>query len=211
MNLPVWQRRILESTRGRVLTLLRRGSRTVNELAASLGLTDNAVRTHLSALERDGLIEQQGVRRAFGKPAYEYRLAESAEAFFPKAYATVMTAMMAKLREERGKEGLEEFLRAVGKDAGNAFGNEGPMRDKIEAAVKVLGDLGGLADVEEENDAFVIKGYSCPLSAVVRNNPEACSLAEELVEGIVGAEVTECCDRSDPPRCRFHIGKPINQ
>ena len=39
-----WNERFLASTRGRIVGLLRRGSRTVNELADEVGLTDNAVR-----------------------------------------------------------------------------------------------------------------------------------------------------------------------
>ena len=40
-------------------------------MAAALGLTDNAVRAHLTALERDGVVNAGGVRRAgtAGKPA----------------------------------------------------------------------------------------------------------------------------------------------
>ena len=58
--------RFLDSTRGQVATLLRRGSRTVEELAVELGLTDNAVRNHLALLERDGVVRQVGVRRGKG-------------------------------------------------------------------------------------------------------------------------------------------------
>ena len=39
------------------------------------------------------------------------------------------------------------------------------------------------------------RGFSCPLAAVVGSNPEACALAEELVAGVEGAPVEECCDR----------------
>ena len=51
-----WEQRFLSSTRGRLVTLLRRSARTVDELAHELGLTDNAVRAHLATLERDGLV-----------------------------------------------------------------------------------------------------------------------------------------------------------
>ena len=57
-----WDKRFWSSTRGRIVLLLRRGSRTVHELAVALGLTDNAVRTHLTALERDGLVAPSGTR-----------------------------------------------------------------------------------------------------------------------------------------------------
>ena len=40
----------MESTRGKILDLLRTKEQTVNELAAALGLTDNAVRAHLLSL-----------------------------------------------------------------------------------------------------------------------------------------------------------------
>ena len=54
--------RFFESTRGQVLALLRRGPRTIDEMAAALGLTDNAIRAHVAALERDALVLRRGVR-----------------------------------------------------------------------------------------------------------------------------------------------------
>lgn len=55
--------RFVATTRGRIVGLLRRVSRTADDLASELGLTGNVVRAHLTALERDGLIRQQGLRR----------------------------------------------------------------------------------------------------------------------------------------------------
>ena len=209
MNLSNWQQRLFQTTRGRVISLLRTGQRTVNELADSLQLTDNAVRTHLSALERDGLVRQTGVRRAVGKPAYVYGLTTEAESLFPKAYATILSAVLQRLRKERGEAGLEEFLRGVGHEAGEPAKASGELRDRVHAAVQLLGGLGGLAGVEEEADAYLIKGHSCPLSAVVGPNPEACQLAEELIATVVGAPVQECCDRSGSPRCNFRVAKSV--
>ncbi len=62
----------MASTRERVLDLLWRGRQTVDELARELGLTDNAVRAHLVALERDGLV----VRTVYPTtpPSVGYRL-----------------------------------------------------------------------------------------------------------------------------------------
>lgn len=199
-----WQDKILATTRGRVLTLLRRGPRTVNDLADALGLTDNAVRLHLSGLERDGLVEQEGVRRGAGKPAHVYRLSKDAESLFPKAYASVLAEVLGFVRDREGREGLEAFLRSVGRRAGErARAMEPTLRGRAEAAVALLGELGGLAEVSETADGLAIRGYSCPLSAIVGANPEACALAEELVGGVVGVPVTECCDRSGTPRCAF--------
>ena len=203
-----WRQRMLGTTRGRVLALLRWGPRTVNDLAAALELTDNAVRLHLSALERDGLVAQEGVRRGVGKPAHVFQLTEEAETLFPKAYATVLSAVLAQVREERGSAGLDSFLRSVGRRAGDRVrATTTGLRERVEAAVALLGELGGLADIEESADAYTIRGYSCPLAAVVTDSPEACALAEALVGTVVGAPVAECCDRSGTPRCAFRIAR----
>jgi predicted ArsR family transcriptional regulator len=178
----------------------------VNDLAQALQLTDNGVRIHLSALERDGLVEQEGVRRGSGKPAYVYQLTAEAEALFPKAYATVLGEILAYVRDQQGRKGLESFLRSVGNRAGKrAEADAATLRERVDAAVTVLGELGGLADVEENEDAILIRGLSCPLAAIVGQNPEACALAEELVSGVIGTRVVECCDRSGTPHCMFRV------
>ena len=201
-----WRQRLLASTRGRVLSLLRWGPRTVNELAEALDLTDNAIRLHLSSLERDGLVAQEGVRRGVGKPAHVYQLTADAESLFPKAYATVLAEVLAFVRDEEGRAGLEAFLRRVGRRAGErARAGSTALRDRVDAAVALLGELGGLAEVRETDGALVIQGFSCPLSAIVGSNPEACALAEELVGGVIGSPVEECCDRTGIPHCAFRI------
>ena len=65
----------------KILALLRSENRTVNELAAALLLTDNAVRGHLLSLERDGLVQQQGTRPGKRKPHATYGLSTEASVF----------------------------------------------------------------------------------------------------------------------------------
>src|SRR5215213_7068793 len=92
-------KRFFETTRGQIVALLRRGGRTVDELAAALDLSDNAIRNHLSTLERDHLIQQTGVRRTAGagKPALMYELHPDAEPLFSLAYPPVLTAVVETL------------------------------------------------------------------------------------------------------------------
>lgn len=204
-----WRQRMLATTRGRVLSLLRFGPRTVSELASSVDLTENAIRIQLSALERDGLVEQEGVRRGGGKPAYVYQLTREAEHLFPKAYATILSEVLALMRDQQGGAGLKSFLRSVGQRAGERARSGSPaLRERVDAAAGVLGELGGLTAVEEADDSFTIRGYSCPLAAIVGEHPEACALAEELVSAVIGTKVVECCDRSGAPRCSFRIPRP---
>ena len=99
MALKRWDQRFFESTRGRVVSHLRRRRHTVEELAQELELTDNAIRAHLATLERDGIVRQQGVRRGAGKPSYDYDLTPDAEALFPKAYEPVLRELIGAIED----------------------------------------------------------------------------------------------------------------
>ena len=96
--------RFHDSTRGKIVALLRRGAKTVEELAGDLGLTDNAVRLHLGTLERDGVVAAKGVRRGggVGKPATEYEIAAAAEPRFSEAYIPFLTTLLASVGEKLG-------------------------------------------------------------------------------------------------------------
>lgn len=203
-----WRERILATTRGRVLSLLRWGPRTVAELAEEVDLTENAVRLHLTGLQVDGLVEQVGVRRGAGKPAHVYQLSRAAEDLFPKAYAAVLSEVLSLVRDQAGTGGLVDFVSTVGRRAGERARAGSPaLRDRVDAALAVLSGLGGLSDVTETEDAITIRGYSCPLATIVSDHPEACRLTEQLISGIVGAKVVECCDRSGAPRCSFRVSR----
>jgi predicted ArsR family transcriptional regulator len=145
--------RFLESTRGQVVTLLRRSEHTVEELARALGLTDNGVRAHLAVLERDGIVRQRGsVRRSSGggKPAYVYELTQEAEDLFPKAYEPALRRLLDVLSERLGPEESEALLRSVGRRlAGEHSVRTNDARARLESAVEIFNELGGLAELEE--------------------------------------------------------------
>src|SRR6266568_2101908 len=97
-----WNRWFFASTRGQIITLLRRSSRTVDELAQALDLTHTAVRAHLAALERDGLVQQRSERRGSGKPSSVYDLTPAAEYLFPKSYGQLLDQLLDVLNELGG-------------------------------------------------------------------------------------------------------------
>src|ERR671920_2177582 len=107
--------RFFDSTRGRVIGLLRGKSGTVNELAEKLELTDNAVRAHLLSLERDGLVRQSGVQRGARKPHFAYELTAEAERLFPKAYDALLNQLITALKGRLPPDAIEDVLREVGR------------------------------------------------------------------------------------------------
>jgi predicted ArsR family transcriptional regulator len=207
MPLANWNQRFLESTRGRIVTLLRRSSRTVEELAQELALTDNAVRAHLATLERDGIVQQRGARRGSGKPSYVYELTAEAEYLFPKAYGPVLHQLLDVLSEQMTPEEMEIALRKVGRSIATKWNiPPGDLPTRLEGAVEVLNELGGMAELEASDEhTYRIRGYSCPLAAAVPGHPEVCHLAETLITELVGVPVQEQCEKGDVPRCCFTV------
>lgn len=199
-------RRFLESTRGRVVSLLRAEPRTVEELAGLLGLTDNAVRAHLATLERDGLVRQSGVRKGPRKPHFTYSLTPEAERLFPKAYDALLNHLITVLKGRLKGEELEGLLREVGQGlAAGASEAGGDLESRVQAALRALESIGGQAGAEREDGRVVIRGGGCPFADAVSAHPEVCRLAESLISEIIQAPVTERCEREGRPRCRFEI------
>lgn len=202
-----WQRQFGATTRGRLVAALRRGQRSVEELAEALDVTPNAVRAQLAILERDGVVESAGIRRdgAVGKPATLYAISRDSSALFSSAYAPMLGAVLRELGSRMPPEELESLLR----DAGRRIAPELPPRatldDRARASAAFLAGLGADAELVQTKAGYEIRGYGCPLSDAVSCCPATCAALEALLTQVTGVEVHEHCDRSDIPSCRFSI------
>ena len=197
-----------DPTRGRLLALLREGTWTVDDLARRLDLTDNAVRFHLAALERDGGVAKTGVQRrpGAGKRAVLYSLTRAADEAFSRAYAPVLAACVEELRAILPAPQLAAFLERVGKRlAGETRATAESLQKRVASASKLLNSLGGITTVERSGDSYRIVGRACPLATAVEADHCACAVVTSLVSTVVDAEVKERCDRSGRPKCCFEI------
>jgi predicted ArsR family transcriptional regulator len=200
------------TTRERLTDLLRRGERTVDELADAVGLTANAVRQHLAVLERDGVVARRGPRRegGVGKPATVYGITPEAERSFSRAYAPVLAALLAALPDHVAGADLEAILRdAAARLTADAPAPRGDFRRRVRVGAAVLESLGGVTETTQGRTGAVIEGCSCPLADAVVVRPELCRMIEWLLGAVVGARVEERCNRSaGHARCRFEITEP---
>ena len=190
------------------MDLLRAKEQTVNDLAAALRLTDNAVRAHLLSLERDGLVRQAGTQPGFRKPHATYALTAEAEQIFPKSYGALLDLFLSVFSKKLSPREVRAGMREVGrKVAGNHLLEvEGKSRkQRIEAALRILKELGGSATFHESEGKHFIRGNGCPLAAVTGRHPEACLIAESLLTQIIGVPVKEHCLHGATPSCRFEI------
>lgn len=211
MAAPAWSTRFFESTRGRIVALLRRASRTVDELAASLGLTDNAVRLHLGTLEREGLVRSAGVRRGggVGKPATLYEIAPEAEPTFSNAYLPFLATLLDSMGERLGPKELDALMRDVGHRLAAGQPGAAPGADRaqrVALASRILDALGGVTTVEEEGGHYRIRGCGCPLSVAVSRRAEVCTAVQTMLAEVTGGQVRETCERGgERVSCGFEI------
>ena len=209
MKIFGWRRRFLASTRGKILGLLRAKSYNVNELAKALELTDNAVRSHLASLERDGLIQQLGWLPGFRRPHALYGLTAEAESLFPTAYGPLLCHFIAVVEKRLSSRELKASLREVGQMVGLEHLDQvqGKTRNqRIEVALAALKALGGDVKIQEREGKRFIDGSGCPISAATAYHPEACLIVEALLSEIIGTPVKQCCRQGEAPRCSFEIG-----
>lgn len=204
-----WRERLLESTRGRILQQLRAREQTVNELAATLKLTDNAVRAHLLSLERDGLVQQTGIQPGFRKPHALYGLTSQSEQIFPKAYGALLDLVLSVFERKVAPAELDAGMREVGRhlaalQLGEVKGKSSEQR--IEAALAILQELGGSATFEESEGKHFIRGNGCPMAAATARHPAACLISESLLTEVLGVPVKQRCRHNGAPSCLFEIG-----
>ncbi len=197
-----------ESTRGQIVALLRRGTGTVEELATQLEVTDNAVRAHLTTLERDGLVERRGMRRGARKPHFAYVLTTEAEQLFPKAYSTLFNQLLTVLKQTLPATELETILREVARAlaVGNTPEENESKESRAQRALAALESLGGASNLQDEDGKLSINSVtSCPFDVSVSAHPEVCQLAEAFLSEVTGLNVKERCQKGLLPRCSFEI------
>jgi predicted ArsR family transcriptional regulator len=70
------------------------------------------------ALERDGLVLQQGTIKGFRKPHYIYGLSAAARDLFPRPYGILFNRLLSSLKGARSRAAFVKSLRDVGSSIG---------------------------------------------------------------------------------------------
>jgi predicted ArsR family transcriptional regulator len=208
--MPEWLRQqLLDTTRGRIVTLLRRGGLTADDIAAELGLTRSAIRVQMMAMERDGVVRRVGKRPGTTRPSQVFELTPEVEQLLSKAYVPLLAQLVGVFAEALPRQQLETLLRLSGKRLADELAHgrrqAGVIRARAGAASEMMNEhLGAMTHVEG-NGGIVIRGAGCPLAALTGKHPGVCLAMETLVTEIVGVPVRVCCDRDGRPRCCFEI------
>ncbi len=190
----------------RVLTQLRYGPGTVEELSRSLRLTDNAVRNQLRKLIDVGLVAASGTRPGVSKPSVLYSITLEGQIRFSTLYLPVLSHFLRMAEEKCSHEQLGQLMSETGKSLAMKYPNQrGSIEDRAQSGARLLTALGGLAEVKKKNGTTVIRSRICPLAALTSENPAVCQVIEGLLAEYMSADAETCCGRDEHPHCCFMI------
>ena len=188
------QRKLLES-------LLRqpRGL-SVDELVEAIGVTANAVRQHLAALQHDGVVRFDVRPAPRGRPQHVYRLSDQGREAFPRRYKELAQAVLVELGSQLGGEALKRSMRRMGSRAAETFRGEVVP---VAATAQAMKQLGYEATATSPSE---ITARNCVFHQVARDFPAVCEFDLAFMEAATGRKVehTECMVRGGGV-CRFRF------
>jgi DeoR family transcriptional regulator, suf operon transcriptional repressor len=202
------RQQLLDTGRGRIVSLLQRGPLTVDDIASGLELSASGVRVQITAMERDGVVRRVGRRPGTTRPSRIYELTPEVEQLLSRAYVPLLVQLIDVLADGLPARQVDALLRQAGtKLAGELLSRRpsGTMRSRVMAARDLLNQQLGAVTQVDQNGGYVIRGEGCPLSALTGKHPAVCRVMESLIKEVVGATVHECCERAQRPRCCFKI------
>lgn len=194
--------RISDTRRDLMNILLQHKQRgqTLDELADRLGISRNAVRQHVTAMERDGLVRPIALRRTGRRPSRAYGLTVEGGEGFPRQYDRLALTMLESLRGTLGDEAVERVLTAMVEDLAE------PWLGELEAlepearrrhVVQIMNELGYHADVDAAADG--VAAVNCVFHNVAAKTRAVCRFDEKLLSRLLGAGVllTSCMAEGD--------------
>ena len=201
------------STRMEVLELLRRkGPASAEAIATDLAVTPNAVRQHLTNLERDGFVRSQPEHHARGRPSLLFSLTERADSVFPKRYGQLATMVLQEVQEMGGPEALDEIFARVAARHARAIEPdlEGLEFDKkVNHVVAWISRAGTLAERTDTDEGIKVTIHNCPFRNTALKFPQVCTITPQLMSRLLQAPVSQAdsIHRRDP-YCSFVVQPP---
>lgn len=200
-----------QSTRQLLMTLLKtNGKISVGFMAQELGITEMAVRRHLSVMERDGLLQTELSRQSMGRPMTLYSLSDHADHLFPKNYHILTLDLLGELDAEEGKATVSRLFdsrkqRLLKKYRPQLAGKS--LKHKVQTLAKIQDDNGYMVKVERDREGhYILEEYNCPIAEVAKQYQDACRCEMALFEDLLETRVerTECLTKGGR-KCKYII------
>jgi predicted ArsR family transcriptional regulator len=191
--------------------LRNKSGATVDELAGRLRVTRTAVRQHLAASIRDGLVDRAGDRPSGGRPRQLYVLTDAGKEEFPRHYAWFAQLLVDAISAEHGVAGLRTRLgriaASVVAELRRRTPEGGTRRERVRQLSGVMDELGYDARMSRDiGGAPTIEADNCVFHELARKNPVICQFDLALLSAYTHSKVDlhECMARGGHV-CRFRF------
>lgn len=177
---------------------------SIDELADRLAVTRTAIRQHLAALERDGLVLRGDTRPTGRRPEQLYRLTDHAREQFPRQYQMLASVLIDEVAEIIGADALATLMRSMGgklaRERERQVVDEARIVQHMNQAGYESEVLAGPAGEAE------IVAHNCVFHRLAAAHPVVCELDLALIGTLGGAQVEhrECMVRGGHV-CRFKL------
>src|SRR5688500_18896953 len=162
------RKQLLDSSRGRIVTLLRRGAVTADDIASELGVTRSAIRAQITGMERDAVVRRAGQRPGLTRPSHVFELTPEVEQLLSSAYIPLLTQLVDVFAAGLPAEQLETMLRQAGTKLADELSRgkrpTGNLGARVGLASELMNEQLGATTHVEGNGGYVIRGFGCPLA-----------------------------------------------
>ena len=201
----------LPTTRRQILLILKREAiATAAEIAGMLEITASAVRQHLGALTRDGLLAYERAVPDSGRPKHRYMLTAAGDALFPRNYVDLTNELLSYIGEEDSalltrvwdRRTQARIARGIDRMAGKSFA------DRVAQLAQILDEDGYLADFTDLDDgSFRLTEHNCAVLAVAQRDRHACSTELDFFRALLpDAEIERVAHRLESGHvCAYSI------
>lgn len=184
---------LLGQTRAVVAEHLRsEGSATTGQLAAKVGISEVAVRRHLTVLAEDDLVMGTKVVDGPGRPATHWTLTPRGRRLWPDRAGDVADELLEFLEAEHGRSGLQRFLRWRLERQADVLAGSVHATDVVERVQQLAAALdaaGFSATVTTAGDRFELTQQACALGDLPAAHPELCAYEAAAFSRVLGHEV----------------------
>lgn len=193
------------------LLLLDKAGKSLDEMASAVGVTRTAVQQHISALERNGFVEEGITSRTAGRPVQRYVITEKGIHLFPKQYSWFSELVLEDIVETQGAEGLDGFMRRLGAKTATSFQ---PLletldpQEKTDFLIKTMQDMGYQASFHKDdtNGEAHISACHCVYHNIAMKYDQVCAFDRALISNVLNKEVEQVsCMAKGGAVCRFNL------
>jgi predicted ArsR family transcriptional regulator len=200
----------MKSTRDRILqTLLHQPRRTINELAAAVGINPISVRHHLTNLQVEGLVAAEEERHGVGRPRLVYFLTEHGLERFPTRYLRLTTRLLAQMKESMPAPVVSKLFAEMADGLAQEYAeqmNGLSMEERLNLAQSLLSQEGFTVEWEKDGGQYRIHEITCPYLQIGQSHPEVCTVDQTLISKILAlpAEKVQCILSGDA-KCTYVV------